>query len=87
MELRTLRRYSLRQLQLPEEYQQKLYLVKRRIASITGKGPTAEETIMCMIDEFLNLHIGTDSERELVEEEDGCLRSIGIENSNSTVLL
>ena len=56
MELRTLRRYSLRQLQLPEEYNQKLLRVKQIIKLITGSKPSSETTVMCLIDEFLNQH-------------------------------
>jgi hypothetical protein len=56
MNLNTLPRYNLRQLQLPTEYQLRLQQVKRRIALITGKVPSIETIIMCLVDEFINAH-------------------------------
>lgn len=56
MNLKTLPNYNLRQLQLPREYQLRLQAVKHRIALITGKVPSIQTIIMCLIDEFLNLH-------------------------------
>jgi hypothetical protein len=61
--------------------------VRSIIKNYTGKYPSQKLAVEAMIDEFLNLHVGAEWERELMEEEDGCSRSIGIENSNSTVLL
>jgi hypothetical protein len=54
IQLKSLRRFSLRQLQLPEEYQEKLRRVKQIITSVTGTKPSSEITICCLIDEFLN---------------------------------
>lgn len=56
MNLRTLSRYNLRQLALPQEYQRRFTRVKQIIARITGKRPSSELAFMAMIDEFLHLH-------------------------------
>ena len=49
-------RYVFRQLVLPVEYQQKIITIKQVIHEITGSRPSSEVLIMCLIDEFLNLH-------------------------------
>lgn len=56
MNLRTMNRYHLRRLQLPQEYQLRLQTVKHRISQITGKTPSIETIICALIDEFINLH-------------------------------
>lgn len=56
MQVRSMRRFVYRQLILPQEYQEKLLSVKRIIQEYTHHKPSSEETLMCMIDEFLNLH-------------------------------
>ena len=53
MNLRTLSRYNLRQLSLPQEYQIRFTMVKQIITRITGKRPSSELAFMAMIDEFL----------------------------------
>lgn len=60
MNLRTISRYNLRQLSLPQEYQIRFTMVKQIITRITGKRPSSELAFMAMIDEFLNLHGGGD---------------------------
>lgn len=56
MQVRSMRRFVYRQLILPQEYQEKLLSVKRIIQEYTHHKPSSEETLMCMIDEFLHLH-------------------------------
>lgn len=67
MQVKQNRRFVYRQLILPEEYQQKLQRVKQIIAEFTYHKPSSEVTLMCLIDEFINLHDG-ESRREETSE-------------------
>ena len=56
MIVREMDRYTLRQMFLPSEYREKLGKVKSIIRRITGKNVTIETAVMCLIDEFNNMH-------------------------------
>lgn len=58
MQISPNRRFVYRQLILPQEYQQKLIRVKQIIQEYANHKPSSEVTLMCLIDEFLNLHVG-----------------------------
>ena len=49
-------RYSFRQLILPEDYRKKMIEVKQIIHGHTGVKPSSTTALMCMIDEFINMH-------------------------------
>lgn len=71
MKVRPIRRFIYRQLILPEEYQQKLIRVKQIIQEFTTYKPTSETTLMCLIDEFLNIHDGSSINQDQANVESG----------------
>lgn len=66
MNLKTSPNYNLHQLRLQRVYKLRLQKVKDRIALITGKVPSIEIVILCLIDEFLSLHSDGDFNSPLV---------------------
>ena len=69
MQINPMRRFIYRQLILPQEYQQKLIRVKQIIQEYTHHKPSSEVTLMCLIDEFLNLHFeSADSETADIDQ-------------------